>query len=208
MAAAGPPPEVGLPSAVELPLFPLQAVLFPGGRLSLRIFEPRYLDLVRRCGRSGEGFGICLIVDGEEVGAPATPANVGTEAMIVDFAMTEDGLLALTVEGRRRFRIVATRVLHDGLVDADVQFLDEAARQPPHAEHALLSVLLARIMDKAGIEHAGPGKGDLADAAYVAWRLAEWLPLADEERQRMLELDDPHARLQVLVDRLPDFQPD
>ena len=70
---------------VELPLFPLGSVLFPGGQLSLRIFEPRYLDLVKRCGRSGEGFGVCLILDGREVGEPATPAAHGTEAVIVDF---------------------------------------------------------------------------------------------------------------------------
>ena len=94
----------------ELPLFPLSSVLFPGGTLSLRIFEPRYLDLVKRCGRSGEGFGICLILDGREAGAPAIPAALGTEAAIVDFAMTDDGLLGLTVQGRRRFHVERTRV--------------------------------------------------------------------------------------------------
>jgi Lon protease-like protein len=193
---------------VELALFPLQTVLFPGGRLSLKIFEPRYLDLIARCGRSGEGFGICLIADGDEVGTPATPAAMGTEARIVDFAQTEDGLLAITVEGGRRFRIESTRAQADGLVVGQVHWLAEAPAQPPRAEHALLSVLLARIMDKAGIDHAGAGKGDLADAAWIAWRLGEWLPLDNGERQRLLELDDPHARLQQIVDRLPDFQPD
>jgi len=202
MAAGGPTP------AHELPLFPLGTVLFPGGRLSLRIFEPRYLDLVRRCGRSGEGFGVCRNVAGEEVGAPATPAEVGTEAVIVDFAMTDDGLLALTVEGRRRFRIAATRVMPDDLVVADVHWLDEPPAQPLPAEHALLSLLLARILDKAGLDHPGAGKGELADAAYVAWRLAEWLPLDLDERQRLLELDQPRDRLQALVERLPDFQVD
>ena len=64
------------------------------------------------------------------------------------------------------------------------------------------------MMDKAGIDHEGPGKGDLADAAWVGWRLAEWLPLTALDRQRLLELDDAHARLQVLVERLPDFQAD
>jgi len=192
----------------ELPLFPLSSVLFPGGSLGLRIFEPRYLDLVKRCGRSGEGFGICLILEGREAGAPAIPAALGTEAAIVDFSMTDDGLLGLTVQGRRRFHVERTRVRDDGLILADVRWLPDEAPTPLLAEHALLSTLLARILDKAGIEHEGIGKGPLADACHVSWRLAEWLPLSAEERQWLLQLDDPHARLQKLVERLPDFQTD
>ena len=192
----------------ELPLFPLGSVLFPGGSLPLRIFEPRYLDLVRRCGRSGEGFGICLILEGQEVGAPALPAAMGTEAVIVDFAMTGDGLLGITVEGRRRFRVDRARARDDGLLVGEVQWCEEAPPAAVRDEHALLSVLLARILDKAGVEHEGAGKGRLADAAWVGWRLAEWLPMSPRERQHLLQLDDPHARLQELVERLPDFQPD
>ena len=192
----------------ELPLFPLGTVLLPGGQLSLRIFEPRYLDLVKRCGRSGEGFGICLILDGREAGEPAIPATHGTEAAIVDFSLTDDGLLGLTVEGRRRFRVERTRVRDDGLVLGDVQWLEEPPQQPLRDEHALLSVLLARILDKAGIEHEGIGKGLLADATWVGWRLADWLPLAPTERLALLQEPDPHARLQQLILRLPDFQPE
>lgn len=195
-------------SGTELPLFPLSSVLFPGGTLGLRIFEPRYLDLVKRCGRSGEGFGICLILEGREAGAPATPVALGTEAAIVDFAMTDDGLLGLTVQGRRRFHVERTRVRGDGLILADVRWLPDPVPQPLRAEHALLSTLLARILDKAGIEHEGAGKGPLAEADHVSWRLAEWLPLSAEERQWLLQMDDPHARLQKLVERLPDFQPE
>jgi hypothetical protein len=190
----------------ELPLFPLGTVLLPGGRVSLRIFEPRYLDLVKRCGRSGEGFGVCLILAGREVGDPATPAAHGTEAVIVDFSMTDDGLLGLTVEGRRRFHVERTRVRDDGLVLADVQWQEEPPPETLRDEHALLSVLLARIMDKAGLDHEGPGKGDLADAAWVGWRLAEWLPLEPAERLALLQIANPHERLQLLVERLPDFQ--
>jgi Lon protease-like protein len=192
----------------ELPLFPLSSVLFPGGSLGLRIFEPRYLDLIRRCGRSGEGFGICLILEGSEAGAPAIPAALGTEAAIVDFAMTDDGLLGITVEGRRRFHVERTRVRADGLIVADVRWLPETGVARMREEHALLGVLLARILDKAGVEHDGVGKGRLAEADFVGWRLAEWLPLSPQERQWLLQLDDPHERLQQLVERLPDFQPD
>ena len=193
---------------VELPLFPLSSVLFPGGNLALRIFEPRYLDLVRRCGRTGEGFGICLLKEGGEVGVARATATIGTEAAIIDFAMTDEGLLAITVHGGRRFEILRTRVQPDGLVVGTVRWLHEAPPSLLRSEHHLLSLLLARVMDKAGIDHEGAGKGDLADAAWVGWRLAEWLPLTAADRQRLLELDDPHARLQVLVERLPDFQAD
>ena len=193
---------------VELPLFPLSSVLFPGGNLALRIFEPRYLDLVRRCGRTGEGFGICLLKEGGEVGVARATATIGTEAAIIDFAMTDEGLLAITVHGGRRFEILRTRVQPDGLVVGTVRWLHEAPPSLLRSEHHLLSLLLARVMDKAGIDHEGAGKGDLADAAWVGWRLAEWLPLTALDRQRLLELDDAHARLQVLVERLPDFQAD
>lgn len=193
---------------MELPLFPLAAVLFPGGRMSLRVFEQRYLDLVARCGRSGGTFGICLIVDGDEVGGPAVPAAVGTEARIVDFAQTGDGLLAITVEGGRRFRVTSSWAQPDGLVVAAIAWCDEALPEPPRPEHALLAVLLARILDKAGEDHPGVGKGDLGDAARIGWRLAEWLPLDAAARQALLAEDDPHARLQALIERLPDFQAD
>ena len=193
---------------VELPLFPQSSVLFPGGNLALRIFEPRYLDLVRRCGRTGEGFGICLLLEGAEVGVARATATIGTEASIIDFAMTDEGLLAITVHGGRRFELLDTRVQDDGLVVGRVRWLPETEPGALRSEHHLLSLLLARVMDKAGIDHEGAGKGDLADAAWVGWRLAEWLPLTAADRQRLLELDDADARLQSLVERLPDFQAD
>ena len=93
----------------SLPLFPLRTVLVPGAALDLRIFERRYLDMVRDCGRQGSGFGVCLLVDGDEVGAPATPAAYGTEAVIEDFGTTPDGLLSLRVRGRRRCDNAARR---------------------------------------------------------------------------------------------------
>ncbi len=82
-----------------LPLFPLSTVLFPGGQLTLRIFEARYLDLVRECSRSGDGFGVCTVLEGSEVGSPALPAAVGCEARITDFSTGPDGLLMLSVQG-------------------------------------------------------------------------------------------------------------
>src|SRR3546814_7890364 len=94
----------------SLGLFPLHAVLVPGAALGLRVFEPRYLDLVRDCGRNGGGFGICLIMDGEEAGAAAKPAAFGTEAVIEDFDTDDMGVLMLRVRGRRRFRVARTQI--------------------------------------------------------------------------------------------------
>lgn len=190
----------------SLPLFPLRTVLVPGAALDLRIFERRYLDMVRDCGRQGSGFGVCLIVEGDEVGAPASPAAYGTEAVIEDFGTTPDGLLSLRVRGRRRFHAAATRVRDNGLLVADVDWREDVAgamRLRP--EHALLAELLRRILVQvadAGLE-GGSGDPDPAlfeDAPWVGWRLAELLPLSLSQRQRLLQLDDPHERLQRLLD--------
>ena len=147
-------------------------------------------------------------MEGGEAGVAKSTATIGTEAGIIDFAMTDEGLLAITVHGGRRFEILGTRVQGDGLVVGTVRWLPEPPPSLLRSEHHLLSLLLARVMDKAGIDHEGAGKGDLADAAWVGWRLAEWLPLTSLDRQRLLELDDADARLQSLVERLPDFQGD
>jgi len=96
---------MGTAAALDIPLFPLNTVLFPGGLLSLRVFERRYLDLVRDCARNGGGFGVCLILQGREVGEAAVPAAIGTLAHIVDFYTQPDGLLGICVNGGRRFHV-------------------------------------------------------------------------------------------------------
>src|SRR5262245_34585722 len=98
-----------------LALFPLHTVLLPGAPLGLRVFETRYLDLIRECGRKGRGFGVCMILKGEEVGAPASAAAFGTEAVIEDFGQGDDGLLTLRVRGTRRFHVERARVRDNGL---------------------------------------------------------------------------------------------
>ena len=129
----------------SLPLFPLHEVLLPGAAMDLRIFERRYLDLVRDCGRSASGFGVCLILEGDEAGAPAIPAAYGVEARIENFDLGEDGLLSLRVRGRRRFHAAATRVRDNGLLVADVAWREDLAPSPRlRPEHALLAELLRR----------------------------------------------------------------
>lgn len=185
--------------AGTLGLFPLHAVLVPGAALGLRVFEPRYLDLVRECGRSGGGFGVCLIMEGEEAGAAATPAAFGTEAMIEDFDTDDSGVLTLRVRGRRRFRVERTRVRDNGRVVGEVEWRDPDPDEELRPEHGLLALLLQRILEQAGGEHADAPASRFDDAAWVGWRLSELLPLADLQRQSLLQEDDPHARLQQLL---------
>jgi len=119
-----------------LPLFPLNTVLFPGGPLRLRIFEPRYLDMVSRCMREDSGFGVALIVAGREAGGAAQTVTIGTHARIVDFEQLDDGLLGITARGERRFRIVHAHQESDGLNVAQVEWLDDELRAevPPQAD--------------------------------------------------------------------------
>jgi uncharacterized protein len=191
-----------------LPLFPLGTVLFPGGPLALRIFEARYLDLVRECAREGSTFGVCLIVGGREVGEPAVPAAVGTEARIVDFQSLPDGLLGITCRGEGRFRVVSTRVRDNGLLIGDVEDFEEEPRQPVPAEFALLATILERLVEQVGAPFGEARKQDFDDASWVGHRLAEMLPLEVEERQGLLQIGDPLERLRHLAHVLPRFQRD
>lgn len=188
-------------ATVSLPLFPLHTVLVPGAALDLRIFERRYLDMIRDCGRSGSGFGVCLILDGNEAGAAALPAAFGTEALVEDFDTTPEGLLSLRVRGRRRFHVLRTRMRDTGLVVADIEWREDDAVSPRlRPEHALLAELLRRILLQIASAHAEPAPMLFENAAWVGWRLAELLPLPMPQRQELLQLDDPHARLQRLLD--------
>ncbi|ATD66290.1 MULTISPECIES: LON peptidase substrate-binding domain-containing protein [Luteimonas] len=183
----------------SLPLFPLRTVLVPGAALALRVFEPRYLDLVRECGRRGTGFGICLILEGDEVGTPATPAGIGTEALIEDFDMGADGLLTLRVRGGRRFHVRRTRVRDSGLVVADVDWCAPDPTIDLQPEHAVLGLVLRKILEH--IDGAGQAfpEPHFDDAAWVGWRLAELLPLEQPKRQLLLQQDDPDVRLETLL---------
>lgn len=190
----------------DIPLFPLNAVLFPGGTLSLRIFEPRYLDLVRECTRNDSGFGVCLILTGREAGEPATPAAVGTLARIEDFYSLPDGLLGIRARGSRRFRAATTRVRDNGLVHGLVRWWPDEPEVPLPPEYGLLAVILERLLEQVGGEHARAERGRFDDATWVGFRLAELLPVETAERQQWLQLTDPLERLDGLMRCMPRFQ--
>lgn len=193
-------------TSIELPLFPLAAVLFPGGRLQLRIFEPRYLDMVRECARDGRGFGVCQILEGREVGEPAIPSAVGTIARITDFHAGADGLLGIVAEGGERFRVLRIRARGDGLLRGDVQCWPAEPIQPVPVEFALLQVILERLIETMAPHWRHVSRGMYDDASWLGCRLAELLPVLRDEQQYLLELTDPLQRLASLRDILPRFQ--
>ncbi|KRE96513.1 peptidase S16 [Frateuria sp. Soil773] len=192
--------------SIDLPLFPLDTVLFPGGRLQLRIFEPRYLDMVRECARRGSGFGVCLILRGRESGAPAVPTAIGTVARIADFHSRGDGLLGIVAEGGERFRVARCRARADGLLRGEAVLWPDEPHQPVPVEFALLQGILERLIETMAPHWRDAPRSAYDDAGWLGFRLAELLPLATDEQQLLLELTDPLRRLAELRDILPRFQ--
>ena len=184
-------------AAGEIPLFPLQTVLFPGGRLPLRIFEQRYMEMAKACLRDGAPFGVCLIREGREVGQPALPEAVGCVARIVEWDMPQLGLLQVVARGERRCRIRERRVQADGLALAGAELLDEESDAPLDAQADLCARVLRRMVDAApaGLVELPPRYDS---SAWVSARLAELLPLSLASKQRLLEMDDARDRLEIL----------
>jgi Lon protease-like protein len=182
----------------EIPLFPLNTVLFPGGPLPLRIFETRYVDMVRRCLREDSGFGVVLIRQGAEAGGPARFASLGTEARIVDFSRLEDGLLGIACRGLGRFRVLESWRAADGLNVGRVEDLEAEPAVKLPVEHVHLAEALRRVLPELGevYAHVEPA---FDDAAWVGHRLAELLPLEPPARQALLEMQDPLERLALLA---------
>jgi len=193
---------------LEIPLFPLRTVLFPGGFLPLRIFEQRYLKMVRDCASNDTGFGVCLILEGEEAISPVRPARIGTLASIVDWNTLEDGLLGVSALGIDRFEVRHTERQADGLMLGQVELLPEPPHQPVSETYSILVQVLARFLEKVGDQYPNYTSENLDDASWVGYRLSELLPLTAIEKQQMLELEDPIRRLQDLLHILPRFQSD
>jgi len=189
----------------EVPLFPLRTVLFPGGSLRLRIFEPRYLNLVSRCLREEIGFGVVLIREGTEVG-PAVTYDVGTLARITDWYTLSDGLLGITALGEERLRIGSSRREPDGLVVGDVTMLGPERAAGLEPRHTAAVAALESLSSLAN-EPIPEAEWRTDDAGWVAARLAELLPSPAAEKQAWLELGDPIARLDAIMPALAALRP-
>lgn len=184
---------------LHIPLFPLNSVLFPAGILPLRIFEPRYMQMVSVCMKEQSGFGVSLILSGKEVGEAATTYEVGTLVRITDWDQRDDGLLGITVRGEQRFRILTTKVRSSQLIMAEVELLEEAPPTPIPPRHHRAAPLLRDLIERLGGSHAEqPTHYD--DAVWVSGRLAELLPIGLPQKQYLLQMDDPLERLERLCD--------
>ena len=190
----------------DIPLFPLHTVLFPDGYLKLRIFEQRYIDMVRECSLKASCFGVCLINNPEDSNRPANHMRVGTTAEICDFSTLDDGLLGITAHGRQKFIINKTRMRDNGLLMAEVELLDETDHIDMPDEYSVLSMITGRFMEQAGSNYPSFQPQHLQDANWVGYRLAELLPLDINEKQVLLQISDPLERLQMLLEVLPRFQ--
>nr|WP_241956546.1 LON peptidase substrate-binding domain-containing protein [Marinobacter maroccanus] len=182
---------------MNVPLFPLNSIVLPRGRIPLQLFEPRYIDMLTRCLKEDRGFVVVLLQEGGEAGRTAAFYDIGTYVRIIDFQQLENGLLGITVEGESKVSVVRSWQQEDGLNVGDVECLiEEAESEVPDHFSELPSVL------KALFRH--PVIRDLnmdidyGDARDVGWRLTELLPLDKQEKQKLVELQDPLERLSRL----------
>ena len=181
----------------RIPLFPLNNVLFPGGVLPLRIFEPRYLEMISTCMKEGSGFGIVLILSGHEVGEAAKTYEVGSYARIIDWNLRDDGLLGISVQSEGRFRILSSKVQPNQLIHAEVELLEEPQALAFPKEYSAAIDLLRDIINKVG-GHYAELEPRYDDPLWVSGRLAELLPIELLQKQHLLQMDDPLQRLERL----------
>lgn len=183
---------------MQIPLFPLSTVVLPGGQLPLRLFEPRYIDMVKNCFKTNTGFGVCLIKDGSEAGQPAQPYPHGTLVSIVDFDQGPDGLLHICAEGQQEFNLVTFTANADNLLIGEVQMYEQAAPVEMNAEYKNLADKLAILLQyvEPNIVYADK---QLDNADWVCNRLLELLPLTAASKFELLQLQDNTSRLNALA---------
>jgi Lon protease-like protein len=182
---------------MKVPLFPLQTVLYPGGPLPLRIFEARYLDMISECLKTDSPFGVLLIRSGRETGMAST-YEVGTLARITDWYQGSDGLLGVTAVGDRRFRLISSWRLENGLNVGEVEVLEDGPDASLPERCRPLAKILAGVLDDLGKLYQDLERR-YDDAGWVAYRFAEILPIAPADKQACLELDEPLARLDIVT---------
>lgn len=181
----------------RIPLFPLNTVLFPGGCLPLRIFEARYLDMVSQCLRTDQGFGVCLIRKGSEVGGAAQCFETGTYARIVDWNQQADGLLGIKVSGEQRFRIIHSAISANKLLEAEIEWLQDEPPLDLPDDFQPLREMFIQLVQQLRLPYQDELEKS-ADAVWLGHRLAELLPFELEIKQALLELPDSIERMQHL----------
>ena len=193
--ASGMPKDVT--TAADFPIFPLNAVLFPGGLLPLRIFEQRYMEMAKDCLKHDAPFGVCLIRSGKEVGEPAAHEPVGCTARIVEWDMAQLGMLSVKTRGEQRFRILESAASGAGLIRARIELLAQDADAPLPAEFAACAALIQRVAAEHGTQIMFEPM-QFESSVWVGARLTEILPVPLAAKQRLLELEDARQRIEIL----------
>lgn len=182
---------------IKIPLFPLDAVLFPGGALPLRIFEPRYLDMVSDCMKSESGIGVILIEDGHEAGAAAKVHEFGTISYISYWHKRNDGMLGITLTGKQRFRVLSTEIKPNQLTVAEVELLPNLEQSQKEHNAEQLIKLLKKIIAQLEPPYTTMTKF-YDDLDWVSARLIELLPLKLKDKQKMLIMSNVNERIDYL----------
>ncbi|SDX58657.1 LON peptidase substrate-binding domain-containing protein [Marinobacter mobilis] len=188
-------------SAMNVPLFPLNSLVLPGGRIPLQLFEPRYIDMLTRCLKEDRGFVIVLLREGLETSTSVAFYDIGTYVRIIDFQQLDNGLLGITVEGEAKVAVANCWQAGDGLNMGDVEYLlDERSAAIPDEFAELPEVL--RTLFRHPVVNDLNMEVDYENARDVGWRLTELLPIDTRDKQRLAELQDPLDRLRRLQDLL------
>ena len=177
------------------PIFPLRTMLFPDSRLPLRIFEPRYIDMVSKCMKDSLEFGVILSRESNDPKMFET-YNIGTMAKIIDWEQGNDGLLGITTIGTNKFKLLGMNKQEDGLNIGDVEIIEREGDFKPTENFSNLVSLLKAILDDINLYNDDEKKFE--SASWVSFRFAEILPLKLEDKQKCLEIDDPIIRLNYL----------
>lgn len=195
------------PASLALPLFPLQTVVFPRGLLSLKVFEPRYLDLVTECLRENKPFGAITIqptggsAEGSAAGTPRLE-RIGVRAELIDADADAErpGLLHVRCRGTERFEVLSSSPQADGVRLAEVLMLPQDESIPPTGEFLgtvrALANAIASLKAQGTQPFLAPYQFD--EAGWVANRWCELLPIPLAAKQRLMELSDPMIRLKLV----------
>lgn len=174
-------------------------VLFPGGILTLKIFEARYLDMVSECLRNDSGFGVCLIRKGSEVGQAAISVNVGTYSRITDWQQNPNGLLGIKINGQQRFQLIGSKTQANNLIQGEVVRIDNESTCNVPPEFQGLQELMSQLISQHELPYES-GTDKLNDAVWLGHRLAELFPFDLKQKQELLELTDSIERLDRLLE--------
>ena len=182
---------------MQLPLFPLSSIVMPDGLIPLRLFERRYIDMVKNCFKTDTGFGVCLIKEGNEAGEPSTPYPIGTLATIVDFDQGSDGLLHITAKGEQEFRILTYAANEAKLLVAEIELIPLRPPTPMDEKVEALALKLELILQYLEPDVRFEKQG-LDDPDWICHRLLELLPLTPEAKYELLQLPSNIERLESL----------